>query len=105
LLAEADQTWNRQLVGVLLEEQLSGDTFRRPDQRNRPVPQMGRDPWENLRVILRELHFRRAAAGIDDALGMGDADLAVAGCLFGNLGFSGSRLPGWGRVFFHAAGF
>ncbi len=64
---------NAQLVGVLLEEQLTVDTFRGAHQCQRPPLQVRQGPGRHFGVEAREFELGRADRRVDDPLRVADA--------------------------------
>ncbi|MNG03651.1 hypothetical protein D3C84_867400 [compost metagenome] len=77
LLIQGLNAGNRQALGVFLEKQFAVNTVRRTHQRHRAILELRQNPLGDAGVILSQLHFGRAAAGIDDPIGVGDAHLAL----------------------------
>ncbi|MNH33972.1 hypothetical protein D3C79_945370 [compost metagenome] len=65
------------MLGILLEKQLASDTVRRTHQRHRTILELGQDPLGDAGVVLRQLQFGGAAAGVDHPVRVGDAYLAL----------------------------
>ncbi|MNY13840.1 hypothetical protein D3C86_1469920 [compost metagenome] len=77
-LVQGGDPRNRQALGVLLEKQLAGDAVRGAHQCHGPILELGQYPFGDAGVILGQLHFGGAAAGVDHPVRVGDAHLALA---------------------------
>ncbi|MNQ77206.1 hypothetical protein D3C85_920660 [compost metagenome] len=102
LLVQRGDAGDRQVLGILLEKQLAGDTVRCAHQRHRAILEFGQDPLGDTRVVLRQLQFGGAAAGVDHPVRVSDAHLPrfqadLRGC--------GGGLLLCGRGFFRSGGF
>ncbi|MNF80734.1 hypothetical protein D3C85_813960 [compost metagenome] len=77
LFVQGGDAGDRQVLGILLEEQLAGDAVRGTYQRHRTILEFGQDPLGDTGVVLRQLQFGGAAAGVDHPVRVSDAYLAL----------------------------
>ncbi len=75
---------------VALEEAVTADSIRRPDNGQRTLGQMRYEPFAHRQIVFSELQLGGTACRIDDTLRITDADTAHIGAIFGSF-FSHAR--------------